>query len=1331
MAERVLRSPGVTTREIDLSAPGRVQPQGIPAGVIGTSLKGPAFVPTVFANSTEFTNLFGASDGKYFGVMAVKEWMRNARSGLFLRVLGIGDGKKANANNVTTNAGFLVGDKIRNQSSTTLETDGGAIGRSVNPYAGAGTADELTLGTKTHTASVAGDEEISKVQITGWSSKENYDGLYILVEASSAESSSAVPQKRLILLSAQAVGAAPARRVVGKTIVDGSVVLHDFSSILTGGSDTLHIADVSGAGSAGDVATAIAGISTAEAGSAPAAVTIAVENTDEVKFTNDHKGLVSDITIGTISSNVAATYLDITGSYGVTTQGVQIVDGVAFSQTITFGSGVPQDESFITITDDANTSVKIGFKSGGAAFGSCDLVINTALAANDTGAELAGVVWDALTGQAHGDTNQSATGKGGTAATLDGNIRFAYTHATSVITVTQNAVAAATNIAVAKTETNASAEPGRIFFLGATMATGNDEVDYLGRDNTDVTLAAADKNILRGVMMFPSGVLPGLSVNDGGSFTAPSFHSSGAAYNDGYSNDTGSHTGANIKGNFVMYLNGHNHTTSKNPRVITGSLDPLSPIYFAKVMNTDPTKIQEKGHYLHAHYDIPAGLASHKTTAGNSVFLAKGSHNPHTAATAFDEGAGYKPSFENWRQKFSHAFTPWITSQTLGNSRKKLFRFHMLDAGSAGHGQVKVSIANIQKSTDTASEYGRFDVQIRQSSDQDVSPVILQTFAGVNLNPSSDRYIARVVGDQNTFFEFEKADGKQKLVTEGLYPNRSQYVRVEVVDQIEAGMMEPTALPCGFQGKHHLVLDGDALADSIDLVEPPLPFRQNVSVGTGATKVVDSRFYWGTQYQDIRTASERNKETGVISLVHNLTKWFPAVGSEPGWVGDNKGTPAVAGSNLDADSYNSNEFSLENVWIQCKSLNTALAVDPTQWHEAVYIRDGEANGYKPYDGSATSFYQAHEIITGSSKDKSAANGWRYLDVAKDFGQSASKKYFKFTVPVQGGWDGLDIFDKDKSEMNNLAAFREMDSNTSSDLGGPDGPTIAAFRKALDILAEKSDVDIQLLATPGLRVPGITDYAVDKTEERFDALYIMDMSAYDHDNKIVTQSSQETSVTNTVQNLANRNLDTSFAATYFPDLVIQDGSTNVVAPPSVAVLGAMSLNDSVAHPWFAPAGFARGALASTIETGVKLSRANMDVLYDGDVNPITSFPETGDSVIVFGQKTMLQAQSALDRVNVRRLLIDVRRKVRTVANQVLFEPNREATLARFSSLVNPILGRIQAQQGVDRYKVVIDTTTTTQQDVENNTIRGKIFLQPTRSIEFISLDFVVTNAGAEI
>ena len=139
---------------------------------------------------------------------------------------------------------------------------------------------------------------------------------------------------------------------------------------------------------------------------------------------------------------------------------------------------------------------------------------------------------------------------------------------------------------------------------------------------------------------------------------------------------------------------------------------------------------------------------------------------------------------------------------------------------------------------------------------------------------------------------------------------------------------------------------------------------------------------------------------------------------------------------------------------------------------------------------------------------------------------------------------------------------------------------------------------------------------------------------------------------------------------------------------------------------------------------------MDTLYEVDINPITAFP-TSNGVVVFGQKTLQQAQSALDRVNVRRLLIDIRRKVRNVANTIIFEPNRESTLARFSAAVQPILARIQAQQGLDRFKVVIDSSTTTQLDVENNTVRGKIFLQPTRSVEFISLDFVVTNQGAEI
>ena len=242
---------------------------------------------------------------------------------------------------------------------------------------------------------------------------------------------------------------------------------------------------------------------------------------------------------------------------------------------------------------------------------------------------------------------------------------------------------------------------------------------------------------------------------------------------------------------------------------------------------------------------------------------------------------------------------------------------------------------------------------------------------------------------------------------------------------------------------------------------------------------------------------------------------------------------------------------------------------------------------------------------------------------------------------------------------------------------------------------------------------------------------MDIEERDQFNTVITSSIQKPHVLNTVNDLKNRALDTSFAAAYFPDLTVTDPGTGalVAVPPSVAVLGAYSLNDRIGHPWFAPAGFTRGALDAVESPAVKLNRTNLDDLYDSDINPITAFPGTG--ITVWGQKTLLQRSSALDRINVRRLLISVRRSVRNIANTLLFEPNREETLEKFSALVNPVLQRVQELSGVDRYKVIIDTTTTTQADVENNTIRGKIFLQPTRTVEFVALDFVVTNAGSEL
>jgi len=1380
MAEVVLGSPGITTRELDLSAPGVVRPQGIPAGVIGTSQKGPAFVPVNFATVNDFFNRFGATEGKHFGAMAVNEWMRNSRSGVFIRTLGVGDAKKANSYNVTTNAGFLVGSSMRdatNLAAAAQETDGSAHGLLANPYAGANVPEKFTVTKNAGTVQVVALAEKTDIAVT-YTSLAAMDGEYFIIETIAANGDKT---KRLFWLSAQATDRANtpgARTISGQKIVDGGIET-DLSS--TGvSSANIHFVDLTdidgadtSASSAANVADAIkywvnkARVAGGESYSnIPNAELDAVASSGTpVTIANGLQTDANDVA-ATLAYNKAggtSTQLVPSNSTGNGQVGTDKVDHVVHQTTIEFHQSLIPPAGTTLLVNDGESSAE-SFTLTLVANADWNANYEIDIGTHNTPEKLAGFLYTYLIGGANADVaanvtaltvgggskaeaaiaaavgNANMDGASGTPAllasqhmTVEGVVATASAGPKLIIRQSDgspgSAAAGTATPVVTVTEDAADAPMGRIHFLGCSMTTSDNTQDYL--DSTSAV------DILRGVIMFPSGVIPGLDMgtsNHGPSQT--SYIASGdmpsTAYGEyGSGKDQGDRIGdMDSTGMFKLVLNGFTNTSNYNAH-ITGSMDPTSPIYFPSVLNTDPTKIQERGHYLYAHYDVPAGLASHSGTA-NNVYLTPGAHD-HNSGDWATASSTYKPTFENWRQKFSHANTPWIMSQTLGNAPKKLFKFHMLDAGSIGHGQIKVSIANIQKSTDPKSAYGKFDVQIRKADDLDSAPIILQSFSGLNLNPASDRYIARVIGDQNTFYEFEKNAGKQKLVTEGLYPNQSQYVRVQVVDQIESGAMEATALPIGFAGKNHLVINGDTLADdstsaSITLKEPALLYRHDVSIGQGNTKVVDARLYWGLQIQNVTDVAERNRASGTTSLAHNLTKHFPSVGEYPAWVGDNRNAAQGSGSaDLDADAYNNNYFSLEKVLVRCKGADPSKAVDPRFWHEAVYIRDGNTS----FNNVAGSPYLSVENGPNSDKHKDAANGYRYLDVSKDFAQSASKRFYKFTVPMQGGFDGLDIFDKDKADMSNLAAFREMSSNTSSVLGGPDGPTTAAFRKAIDILAEKSDVDIQLLAIPGMRDAGITDYAIDKTEERFDALYIMDMPAYDHDLNLVTTTAQETSVTNTAQTLVDRNLDTSFAATYFPDLVVQDGSTNVVAPPSVAVLGAMSLNDSVAHPWFAPAGFARGALASTIEASVYLNRPNMDVLYNADINPITSFPNSGESVVIFGQKTMLQAQSALDRVNVRRLLIDVRRKVRTVANTILFEPNRESTLARFSALVNPILGRIQQQQGLDRYKVVIDTTTTTQQDVENNTIRGKIFLQPTRSVEFISLDFVVTNAGAEI
>ena len=258
----------------------------------------------------------------------------------------------------------------------------------------------------------------------------------------------------------------------------------------------------------------------------------------------------------------------------------------------------------------------------------------------------------------------------------------------------------------------------------------------------------------------------------------------------------------------------------------------------------------------------------------------------------------------------------------------------------------------------------------------------------------------------------------------------------------------------------------------------------------------------------------------------------------------------------------------------------------------------------------------------------------------------------------------------------------------------------------------------MLATPGVvhRLhSSVTNHAISKIEARADAMYIMDAAGYD----------------DTIQTTINtiKTLDTNYAATYYPwvKMVPRDTSRPIWVPPSVVIPGVIANTDRVAHEWFAPAGLNRGGLTSVTEAKMKLTHAERDDLYENRINPIATFPAQG--VVVFGQKTLQSKPSALDRINVRRLLIALRKFIASSSRFLVFEQNNQALRNRFLNIVNPYMEQVQSNSGLSAFRVVMDDTNNTPDVVDRNQLVGQIFIQPTRTAEFIVLDFVVQPTGA--
>ena len=280
-----------------------------------------------------------------------------------------------------------------------------------------------------------------------------------------------------------------------------------------------------------------------------------------------------------------------------------------------------------------------------------------------------------------------------------------------------------------------------------------------------------------------------------------------------------------------------------------------------------------------------------------------------------------------------------------------------------------------------------------------------------------------------------------------------------------------------------------------------------------------------------------------------------------------------------------------------------------------------------------------------------------------------------------------------------------------------GLTSGNYSDMISVLGNKDEYVFNIISTPGLtyRDHSTTlDSVISLAETRGDAIAVVDLERYGVGVSDVTGRAA--------------NLNSSYAASYWPYLQMQSGTgKNEFVPASVVIPGVYAFTDGAAAPWFAPAGLTRGGIPNVIQAERKLTRSQRDSLYNANVNPIATFP--GSGISVFGQKTLQKKPSALDRVNVRRLLIELKKFVGDVSRTLVFEQNTNVTRNRFLAQVNPYLTSVVEQQGLYAYRVVMDDTNNTADVIDRNQLIGQIFIQPAKTVEFVVLDFTIEPTGA--
>lgn len=764
----------------------------------------------------------------------------------------------------------------------------------------------------------------------------------------------------------------------------------------------------------------------------------------------------------------------------------------------------------------------------------------------------------------------------------------------------------------------------------------------------------------------------------------------------------------------ILSGSGNNTFGMTEEKAAVFNFDPASRLFIRKVFNTTP-------HNTNTSVVTPSSRNAAKYWLGET-FEENVKNLIDSATNVF---AFVAPMVSGSDLYAPHTFaaqpskTGWVISQDTSAdvsafdpaNMQKLFRFVSLEEGEWTQRNLKISIRNIRlpNPSSNADPYGTFDVQIRKISDSDAAVTPVESFTGLSLNPASPNYIAARIGDQHVSW----SDTEKRYRYHGSYANVSKFVRVEMASEVDEGAIAPELVPFGFFGmpKPKSVeiagdgADGDGDNAWIQSLSASSYVLDGVNItvkGTGALLAsgsmsnITASLQWPSEKlvgsASLAALSDPTDRYFGIDLTRNGSGLF----SETNYDLMKVKTGLLSSGSWDVrgEMEYSFVFSLDDV---------SGAVDPSIPQTGFVYKSGS----RADNASWTAVSSSDELIAAG--------------------------YDKFTMPLYGGFDGLDI-----TEMEPLINNRLLSGKTTTN-----SYEKYTLMRAIDTVADPELVDMNIIVVPGITDAGVTDHMINTCERRRDAMAIIDIPyAYTprHESSVVSEAERnDASSTNKVSTAVNavrqKGYNSSYAATYYPWVQVRAPITGLPTwcPPSVVALGAMAYGQATQAVWFAPAGFTRGGLSEgrgglpVVGVSQRLSSKERDSLYENNINPIAQFPAEG--IVIFGQKTLQATPSALDRINVRRLMIYIKKRISNIASTLVFEPNVSATWARFTSQVAPFLDSIKTGFGLEDFKVVLDKSTTTADLIDRNTMYAKIYVKPTKAVEFIAIDFIVTNQGA--